>query len=123
MFNLSVLLQEWTYMSCINGNFLNMTNNRLESINGKLKSVIKEFSSFPGFLASLFSIIRSMRQERSHFIASTVMKTPVQKFPAGSAEELYQKLLNPYPFQIMLKLIATSADLKTTAVEDGANYT
>jgi len=32
------------------GNFLNTTNNRLESFNGKLKSVIPTFSNLEEFL-------------------------------------------------------------------------
>ncbi|KAG8175822.1 hypothetical protein JTE90_013373 [Oedothorax gibbosus] len=115
--------KEWNYMCCSNGDFLNTTNNRLESINGKIKTVVRKFSSFPGFVSNLFSMIRSMRQERDHVAATTVLKRSVSQFPGGSAEGSYQNLLNPYPFELVLKQINMSKDPKTTAAEDGANFT
>ena len=50
--------QEWVLsfvFSC--GNFLNTTNNRVESFNGKLKSVIESYSSLEEFLHGLFTTL------------------------------------------------------------------
>ncbi|KAG8175963.1 hypothetical protein JTE90_000002 [Oedothorax gibbosus] len=66
--------EEWTYMACFNGNFLHMTNNRLECINGKIKSVVSKFSSFDSFIAWFFSYIRSMRSERDHEASKSILK-------------------------------------------------
>ena len=43
------------------GNFLNSTNNRLESINGKLKQVITCHSSLEEFITNVFNILRALR--------------------------------------------------------------
>ena len=50
--------QKWVLsfvFSC--GNFLNTTNNRMESFNGKLKSVIESYSSLEEFLHGLFTTL------------------------------------------------------------------
>ena len=49
------------------GSFLNFTNNRLESINGKLKQVINFHSSLEEFIAKFFIILTTLRTERDHF--------------------------------------------------------
>ncbi len=46
------------------GNFLNFTNNRLESINGKLKQVINRHSSLEEFVDRFFVILTALRTER-----------------------------------------------------------
>ena len=45
------------------GSFLNFTNNRLESINGKLKQVISRRSSLQEFIIKFFVILTSLRTE------------------------------------------------------------
>lgn len=45
------------------GNFLNGTNNRLEALNQKLKSVITKYSSLEEFIEKFFLILRVMRSE------------------------------------------------------------
>ena len=49
----------WTMgMQYSTGNFLNNTNNRLESLNAKLKSVISRYSSLETFVDKFFLILR-----------------------------------------------------------------
>ena len=48
------------------GNFFSTTNNRLESINAKLKSVISRYSSLEEFVDKFFLILRVLRCERDH---------------------------------------------------------
>ena len=48
------------------GNFLNGTNNKLECINQKLKSVIARYSSLEEFIDKFFLILRVLRSERDH---------------------------------------------------------
>lgn len=45
--------------------FFNLTNNRLESFNYKLKSVIPIFSNLPDFFNKLFIIIKCFRSEKN----------------------------------------------------------
>ena len=59
--------QEWVLsfvFSC--SNFLNTTNNRVESFNGKLKSIIQSYSSLEEFLHGLFTTLYATRNERNH---------------------------------------------------------
>ncbi|KAG8171930.1 hypothetical protein JTE90_004910 [Oedothorax gibbosus] len=114
--------KEWTYMACFNGNFLNMTNNRLECINGKIKSVVSKFSSFDSFIAWFFSYIRSMRSERDHEASKSILKVSTSVFPPDSAENLYQNLLLPYPFSQLLKQLDKSRNPKVTHENDLGNF-
>ena len=51
--------QQW-----VTGNFLNRTNNRLESLNVKLKSVISRYSSLEEFVDKFFLICRVLQSEQ-----------------------------------------------------------
>lgn len=57
------------------GSFLNMTNNRLESINGKLKQVISRNSSLEDFVVNFFIILTCLRTERDHKAALCVKRS------------------------------------------------
>ena len=59
------------------GNFLNGTNNRLECINQKLRSVISRYSSLEEFIDKFFLILRVLRSERDHKAALLAQKVPV----------------------------------------------
>ena len=59
--------QEWVLsfaFSC--GNLLNTTNNRLESFNGKLKSVTESYNSLEEFLHGLFTTLSATQNERNY---------------------------------------------------------
>lgn len=85
------------------GSFLNSTNNRLESINGKLKQVISRKTGFTVFLDQFFIIINALRTERDHKAAVSFQKTRIHVYSSGSAESSYAKLLTPYAFRFVLK--------------------
>lgn len=80
-----------------NKNFFNRTNNRLESFNGKLKSVIDSFSNLQEFFEKLFVVIKCLRMERDNKALLIVQKWPSTKF-SSAVEEQYFKLLTPYAF-------------------------
>lgn len=55
--------EEWiTGLTFNNGNFLNATNNRLESINSQLKSLIPTFSNLSDIFKQLFVVLRCVRR-------------------------------------------------------------
>lgn len=56
------------------GHFLNSTNNRLESFNGKLKSVIGYKSSIEEFVRGFFVVLESLRTERDSVVADEFLK-------------------------------------------------
>ena len=88
---------EWVigYMSS-SGNFLNRTNNRLESLNGKLKQVITKHSSLENFINEFFIILSVMRNERGYRAVYNTQKKKVQIYPPKSPEAAYTKLLTAY---------------------------
>ena len=85
---------EWVLgMKSLCGSFLNFTNNRLESINAKLKQVINRHSSLEEFIYHFFIILSTLRTERDHKAAVMFQKVKVLPFPQGSPESQYTKLL------------------------------
>ena len=71
------------------GNFLNSTNNRLESINGKLKQVISHHSSLEDFVDKFFIILTTLRTERDHRAAVMFQKVKVCAFAPDSPKGEY----------------------------------
>ncbi len=78
------------------GNFLNFTNNRLESINGKLKQVINRHSSLEEFVDRFFVILTALRTERDHKAALVFQRVKVNPFRDDSSESMYSRLLTNY---------------------------
>uniref|UniRef100_A0A7M5UYK0 ZSWIM1/3 RNaseH-like domain-containing protein n=1 Tax=Clytia hemisphaerica TaxID=252671 RepID=A0A7M5UYK0_9CNID len=60
------------------GNFLNSTNNRLESINSKLKSVIGHRSSLEEFVRDFFTVLSSLRADRDLKVANEFLKARIE---------------------------------------------
>ena len=60
--------------------YQNRTNNRVESINQKLKSVISKFGRLPQFCSELVGAISVLRIERDYRAISVFQKVPVQPF-------------------------------------------
>ena len=73
-FSLVSLTIQWALgMNNSSGNFLNGTNNRVESINAKLKSVVSRYSSLEEFVEKFFLILRVLRAE-DHKASLTALK-------------------------------------------------
>lgn len=98
---------QWTMgMKFATGNFLNSTNNRLECINSKLKSVISRHSSLEDFIENIFIIIRSMRGERNYKAALMSQKVPVLYHSTNDSSIIdYMKFLTPYAFKFVRQQI------------------
>ena len=93
-------------MKYASGNFLNNTNNRLESINQKLKSVISRYSSLEEFIEKFFLILRVLRSERDYKAALTVQKVPVIYHSTDSDVLVrYMKHLTHYAYQFVAKQV------------------
>ena len=87
---------------CQTGNFLNTTNNRLESINSKLKSVIDCYSSLENFVKQFFNVLYVLRNERDNKAAINFQKTKVCYFSVSSPEEKCFKFLTNYAANIVV---------------------
>ena len=85
------------------GSFLNFTNNRLESLNGKLKQVIDRHSSLEDFMDKFFITLNALRRERDHKVANMFQKVKVSCFNDDSPESHYSKFLSSYAAQFVHK--------------------
>ena len=104
---------EWVLgLKSAHGSFLNATNNRLESINGKLKQVINRHSTLEDFIDKFFVILTTLRTERDHRAAIQFQKVRVHCFPEGSSESNYSKLLTNYAATFVLKQITLAGKVK-----------
>ena len=105
--------------------YLNSTNNRLESLNQKIKSVVSKYSTVLTFFQQLMKCLHSLSVERDHRAATVFQKTPVNLFNFCSALFDYQNYLMPYAFSHVhkqfrlaekVKVVAENFDLKSSTV-------
>ena len=108
---------EWVLgMKSCSGNFLNFTNNRLESLK---KQVIDCYSTLKDFFEKFFVILSTLRIERDHKVA---MMMQVNRFSSESPEYLYSNYLTSYASQFVLNQL--SLMLKVNPVDqDNGEYT
>ena len=99
-------------MKSICGSVLNSTNNRLESINGKLKPVISKHTSLEDSVQHFFIIATALMTERDHKAALTFQKVKIHSHPASSSECEYSKLLTSYALSFVLKQMKLSERVK-----------
>ena len=112
-------------------NFLNNTNNRLESTNQKLKSVISRYSGITTFFKDLIKCVSSLKNERDHRAARLTLKVPICRGHSANGLIEYQKFLTPFAFEhlqkqiesftkinVLEKLSASSAVVKSKSLGD-----
>lgn len=113
-----------------NVTFQNRTNNRIESINQKLKSVISKYSSLPQFFSQLVVTLDSLRTERDHRALSVFQKVPITPFKPDSPEYLYMQILTPYALGYVVrqlnladkvKILGNSGDVYEINSSEGIN--
>ncbi|XP_003245327.1 uncharacterized protein LOC100571585 isoform X2 [Acyrthosiphon pisum] len=101
--NWHLIRDEWVIgMTYMTGNFMNKTNNRLESFNGKLKSVISCFSTLENFVEKLFIVLKCIRLERDKNAVKLVQKHPIQMSQTPELHKYYD-LLTPYAYNFLKK--------------------
>lgn len=91
---------------------LNSTNNRLESINQKLKSVIKRNSSLFNFFEGLIAILTTLRLQRDHRALNTIQKRAVITFSPHSVEAQYAAHITPFALRYVLQQLKKSLVVK-----------
>ncbi len=107
--NWHAIRNQWALgMKYSSGNFLNGTNNRLESLNAKLKSVVSRFSSLEEFTEKFFLVLRVLRAERDNKAGLAALKVPVSFHSNKDDHVNYMKHLTPYAY----KFTAKQLDLK-----------
>ncbi len=88
------------------------TNNRLESINAKVKSVCSKYSSLSVFFEQFFAVLSCLRNERDHSTLMALAKKRVSSFPLNSPEEQFSRILTPYATGYVHKQLALRKKVK-----------
>lgn len=116
--------EQWVMcMKRSSGNFLNDTNNRLESINQKIKSVLTKYASLEEFTKYFLSLLKTLRNERDHTAITSIHKVPFFRFPESSAESRYRKLLTSFAYSHVRKQIELVEKVKLVQDEVSGQYT
>lgn len=111
--NWHVIRQEWVdglKNACCN--FMNRTNNRVESLNQKLKSVISRYSGVTQFFHDLMKCLTTLKVERDHRALEVTMKRSVSTYSIDSAFHQYMSLLTPYSFEYVKTQLELSSKVK-----------
>lgn len=98
-------------------NFPNTTN-RLESLNTKLKSVIKRFSSLEEFTDGLFSVLMSLNSKSDHKAAQALHKQPVIVYQ-DKKEKSFSDYFPPFAFSYVKKKLVQSTNVLLPADSPG----
>ena len=98
------------------GSFLNATNNRLESINAKLKQVINRHSSLEDFVSRFFIILSALRSQCDHKAAISFQKVKVVPFGSGTPVSLYSELLTSYASGYVTKQLGLAQNVKVLSI-------
>ena len=91
---------------------MNRTNNRLESLNGKLKAVITRYSGMVQFFNDLMQCINSLKLERDHRALQVVTKRRVTTFDKESTLGKYMGFLTPFAFDYIKEQFQFSDKVK-----------
>jgi len=102
-----------------NVTFGERTNNRLESVNRRLKAVVKNGSSLPVFFKDLVATIACMRHERDHSFVNAIDKVSTRPYPAGSAEAQFRECLTPFALRFTVKQLSLSTAVEMAADDEG----
>lgn len=93
-------------------NFIYHTNNRVESINQKLKSVISRYSGITPFFQDLMKCLNTLRVERDRRALEITMKQQVSTYDPNTTFAQYMPLLMPYSFQFVKDHLERASKVK-----------
>ncbi|XP_057335124.1 protein PFC0760c-like [Microplitis mediator] len=86
--------KEWSLSSdYTQHNFLNGTNNHLESLNAKIKKDLDRYMSLEEFVKQILIFMECSHKERDHKAAVSYQKSRVLPYDSSSAEYRYAELL------------------------------
>lgn len=107
------------------GDFLNSTNNRLESFNSKLKTVLNNHSSLEEFVRGFFVVLSALRTERDAKVASEFQKTRLSLPKDRNIESIHLHLTSyaaKFVSDELAKISKTSERNSTTGTCDCPFY-
>ena len=109
------------WVECFKGanfTFGETSNNRLESINAKVKSVCSKYASLATFFDQFFAVLSCLRNERDHVTLMAMVKKRVTTLPHDSPEEQFAELLSPYAFRFVEKQLALRKKVQIVEEDD-----
>lgn len=110
--------EDWCIYSLMKHNLGNTTNNRLESINAKLKLVLKKNSPLIITIKDFFEWYNSHKTEGYIRNARQFLRKQNLRFPANSAEQKYVEALTKHGYKIVLAEIESSIEMVCSRVDE-----
>ena len=96
----------------------NRTNNRVESLNQKIKQVIDRNSKFDAFAADLVNFLHMHRTEINGKLCKTVNKVSVKEAVSGTPEHQYRSVLTDYAYKLVENQMNKSDGVQMTETWD-----
>ena len=96
----------------------NRTNNRVESLNQKIKQVIDRNAKFDAFAVDLVNFLHMHRTEINGKICKTVNKVPTKGASGETADGMYRRLCTEYAYKLVEKQIQKSQSVQVTETWD-----
>lgn len=111
--------QEWVEgLKSMKKKFNNRTNNRVESMNQKLKSVISTYSGMVQFFKDLLSCLKSFSIERNHKAVELINKVSINSFHDNQDKHFYHQFLTPYAFHLVNQQFQFVNSVKLLSMEN-----
>lgn len=108
------IADEWIFgISNSKNSFNNASNNRLESVNGKIKDVVEKSSTMEDFLMRFFDFLQSMKIERKNKSVSELLK-PFAGDDEKPALKQYYTFLTPFAANIVFGELAKIKNIETS---------
>ena len=96
----------------------NNTNNRLESINQKIKQCVDKNSKFDSFAKDFMAFLNTHRTEINGKLCKVSAKVPVVESSESSPEYMYRNLVTPFALQLIEEQLKQREKVELTQ-EDG----
>ncbi|CAG9772142.1 unnamed protein product [Ceutorhynchus assimilis] len=111
--------EEWSLSNkYMTRSLLNTTNNRIESMNAKIKQIVNRYSKLEQFVEEFMTFIACQHVEHDRKAAHQFHKTPVILFPDDSPEKQYADFLTAYAYKFILKELRAAQYIDIDSAKD-----
>lgn len=112
---------QWVgYLVDRNKNCQIRTNNRLESLNQKIKSVVTKYANLGAFFNDVMTLFASYNAERDHVAADSILRKPLTIQAESADDKLYSEYLTIFAYKHYMKESAKSLDIEFTQITNAA---
>ena len=114
---------EWVEgLKCASLTFLNRTNNRLESLNQKLKKVCSKNATLSQFFTDFLIFLQSTRITKDQKAVNVLQKRAVQLYSPGTVEGAYMGILTPYACGFVLQQLELQSKVTNSVRQSEGHY-